>query len=458
MRSRGYYEARANQNASISEDGSVFLFLNLELGPMVRLVFEGDPLPTGEVDRLVPVRREASVDEDLLEDSQSMIESYLHAQGYRDAMAMYTREERAGELIITFRITRGPRYLVRSVMLTGNFVLATPQLLPLVRLKEGEPFVRSTLAMGVSAIENLYRVSGFTRPQMKATESVVAPEDPARPGPARQRDDHDCRGPTHRSPVGHLPGQQDVGRCGAAQAHLDGARAGVFDRRCRLRSRRDRAGVSRPRLRKRRGHAADDVRRKDTRADVRFTIVEGPQIIVDHIIIAGNRHISTETIEREIAVRPGEPYGEAAVVQSRINLNRLELFRRVQIEALGHSGETRRDVLVQVEESASTTVDLSGGVEGGYFVQADRGGRSRRGSVRSHAAWIDSGDAAQSLGQEPDDYAVHAREPAHARRAGRARFSSTRRRRLKAATGFTSTARSRRTGSRVCSARRPRFS
>src|SRR5688572_9148641 len=181
MRSRGYYEARANQNASISEDGSVFLFLNLELGPMVRLVFEGDPLPTGEVDRLVPVRREASVDEDLLEDSQSMIESYLHAQGYRDAMATYTREERAGELIITFRITRGPRYLVRSVTLTGNFVLPTKQLLPLVGLEEGEPFVRSTLSMGVSAIENTYRVSGFTRPQVKATEIVVAPEDPRDP-------------------------------------------------------------------------------------------------------------------------------------------------------------------------------------------------------------------------------------------------------------------------------------
>src|SRR5688572_26589380 len=145
MRSRGYYEARANQNASISEDGSVFLFLNLELGPMVRLVFEGDPLPGDEVDRLVPVRREASVDEDLLEDSQTGIETYLHTQGYRDATTMYTRQERAGELIITFRITRGPRYLVRSVTLTGNFVLPTKQLLPLVGLEEGEPFVRSTL-------------------------------------------------------------------------------------------------------------------------------------------------------------------------------------------------------------------------------------------------------------------------------------------------------------------------
>jgi outer membrane protein assembly factor BamA len=107
----------------------------------------------------------------------------------------------------------------------------------------------------------------------------------------------------------------------------------------------------------------------DTRAEVRFTVAEGPQVIVDHVIIAGNRRISTETIEREITLRPGEPFGESAVAQSRLNLNRLELFRRVQIEALTHSGEMRRDVLVQVEESRSTTVDLSGGVEGGYFAR-----------------------------------------------------------------------------------------
>ena len=148
---------------------------------MVRLVFEGDPLPGGEVDRLVPVRREASVDEDLLEDSQTAIETYLHTQGYRDATAMYTRQESAGELVITFRIARGPRFVVRGVALTGNFVLPTQQLLPLVRLKEGEPFVRSTLAMGVAAIESFYRTSGFTRPQLKATESVIAPEDVANP-------------------------------------------------------------------------------------------------------------------------------------------------------------------------------------------------------------------------------------------------------------------------------------
>jgi outer membrane protein assembly factor BamA len=61
---------------------------------------------------------------------------------------------------------------------------------------------------------------------------------------------------------------------------------------------------------------------------------------VDHVIIAGNRRISTQTIEQEIVLRSGEPYGEAAVAESRANLNRLELFRRVQIEG---AGALRRD-------------------------------------------------------------------------------------------------------------------
>jgi outer membrane protein insertion porin family len=369
MRGRGYYEARANQNASISDDGSVFLFLNLELGPLVRLVFEGDRLPADEIDEIVPVRREASADEDLLEDSQSAIEAYLHARGYRDAMAMYTREERAGELVITFRVTRGPRYVVRTVALAGNFVLPTQQLLPLIRLKEGEPFVRSTLIMGVSAIENTYRASGFTRPQLKASEAVVASEDPSEPDRLVNVAVAIVEGP--RTEVRSVT---FLGNSSIAEADLRKAISTapgrvysigemVLDRDAIVQAYRDRgfeSVVVTPQ---------PTFAENDTRADVRFTIVEGPQIIVDHVIIAGNRRISTNTIEQEVLLRPGEPYGEAARVQSRANLTRLELFRRIQIEALAYSGETRRDVLVQVEESPSTTVDLSGGVEGGYFAR-----------------------------------------------------------------------------------------
>jgi len=369
MRGRGYYEARANQNASISEDGSVFLFLNLELGPMVRLVFEGDPLPADELDRLVPVQREASADEDLLEDSQSMIESYLHSRGYRDATARYTREERNGELVITFTITRGPRYLVRDVTMSGNFVLPTQQLRSLVRLEKGDPFVRATLAMGVEAMENTYRAAGFNRPQLKVDENVIVPENRADPDRVVAVGIAIVEGP--RTEV------RSVAFEGNTALSDDGLRKRIVTAPGRVYSvaqvLADRDAIVQ-------GYhdlGFEDVvvtpqpmfAENDTRADVRFTIVEGRQIIVDHIIIAGNRRISTETIQREIVLRPGEPFGEAAVTQSRLNLNRLELFRRVQIEPLDHSGETRRDVLVRVEESASTTVDLSGGLEGGYFVR-----------------------------------------------------------------------------------------
>ena len=47
----------------------------------------------------------------------------------------------------------------------------------------------------------------------------------------------------------------------------------------------------------------------DTQADVVFKVSEGPQVVVDHIIIVGNRRISTRTIERELLLREGEPLG-----------------------------------------------------------------------------------------------------------------------------------------------------
>jgi outer membrane protein assembly complex protein YaeT len=366
MRSRGYYEARANQNPSISDDGSVFVFLNLELGPQVRLVFEGDPIPADERDRLVPVRTEASADEDLLEDSQSAIEAYFRSRGYRDAVAPYTRQEQAGELIITFTVTRGPRYLIRSIAISGNSALPTSQLAPLLRVKEGEPFVRTTLNSGVVAIENAYHAAGFTRVSVKPADTTVSAD-----GPDRSVNLTVAIAEGPRTEVRSVTFQGNMALTDAdlrkaiatAPGRAYSAVELIADRDQIVQAYRNRGFESvtvtpRPVF-------ADN----DTRADVRFTIVEGPQIIVDHVIISGNRRISTETIEQEIVLRPGEPFGDSAVVQSRANLNALELFRRVQIESLAHSGEVRRDVLVQVEEAPATSVDVGGGVEGTAIVR-----------------------------------------------------------------------------------------
>ena len=120
----------------ITDDGA-FVTVNLTRGPRVVVAFTGDPLPEAERDRLVPIRAEGSADEDLLEDSSRAIEAYLHDRCYRDADAFYTREERDGELVITFQVDRGPRYIVNDIIVMGNSAIATQELVPLVRLKPG---------------------------------------------------------------------------------------------------------------------------------------------------------------------------------------------------------------------------------------------------------------------------------------------------------------------------------
>ncbi len=73
----------------------------------MQVVFTGDPLSKSEQERLVPVRAEASVAEDLLENGSLAIESYLRGRGYREARAPYDGP-RGQELTITFAVMRGP--------------------------------------------------------------------------------------------------------------------------------------------------------------------------------------------------------------------------------------------------------------------------------------------------------------------------------------------------------------
>ncbi len=83
---------------------------------------QGDPLAAGDRDRLVPIAREHSVDEDLLEDSKFGIERHFRERGYCNPRVDYQRGDAgAGEapggadvMRVTFTITRGPQCMVEE--------------------------------------------------------------------------------------------------------------------------------------------------------------------------------------------------------------------------------------------------------------------------------------------------------------------------------------------------------
>ena len=100
-----------------------------------------------------------------------------------------------------------------------------------------------------------------------------------------------------------------------------------------------------------------------TRVDLMFDVREGPQMIVDHIIVVGNHRTDEELIRREIQLRSGAPLGLQDLIESRRRLSSLGLFRRVGITEVAHGSSSRRDIVVTVEESPVTNLGYGGGLE-----------------------------------------------------------------------------------------------
>ena len=112
LRRRGYYEAQGDHALqNVSDDGrSAELVVHIDGGARIIVQFEGDPVPPKVRADLVPIEREASVDEDLLEDAARALAEHFRAQGYRDAEVTYTPQPGRGRA--RDRVPRGARAAV----------------------------------------------------------------------------------------------------------------------------------------------------------------------------------------------------------------------------------------------------------------------------------------------------------------------------------------------------------
>jgi outer membrane protein insertion porin family len=369
-RSRGYYEAKILPQVRLSADQrTVDLTLTVMPGPRVRVVFTGDPLPSDRRTELVPVEREGSVDEDLLEDSSNRIEEYLRAEGYRDARAPHTREERDGELVITFAVTRGQQFRVATYDISGNTSVPLSEFEGSLRLRDGQPFSAARLDADVQTIEDLYHRRGFAAARVSTAVQIVTPTPPPAQVPVSVRAVI-SEGPSTTVDAVTFAGNQAVSEA-TLRTHLK-LRAGAAYVPGQLAADRDAVQVVYQDL----GYESASVEamtafsENDRRVAVTFVIREGPQVFVDHVLIVGNVRTSTSTIEHELEVKAGDPFSLVKINNSQRRLTALGLFRRVRITELRHGAETTRDLLVTIEEAPPTTAGYGGGIEFGRVVVA----------------------------------------------------------------------------------------
>ena len=375
LRDLGYYEADIEVTATFGADETTTnLVVDVDRGPRVRVVFAGDQLPENRRETLVPIRQERSVDLDLLEDASRNIEAYLRQQGYRTAEAPYIREEKDGEMVLTFTVRRGPLHRLASLDVTGYEQIARSEIAPLLALQPGEAFSESRVATVASAITELYRVRGFARAVVKPETNVLPPtvadQQEVRPVAVRLIV---TEGP--QTLVGDV---QIVGSSAIASTQLTellGLTSGRPFYRPQLDA--DRDAIERhyrnEGFRTVRATAATTLDAEGRRLDVRWSIVEGPRTIIDRVLISGNVRTDADLIRRDIPLKPGSPLGDDAIIESQRQLATLGLFRRVRIIELPHAGSATRDILIEIEEAPATTIDYGGGLEAGRRARSGAG-------------------------------------------------------------------------------------
>ena len=138
-------------------------------GPVVLVEVEGAKIGHGQLERLVPVYEEGTVDQDLLNEGAQNLRNYFEGQGYFDVKVTHQPVHTdAQHVTALYTVDLGKRHVVDSVSVTGNKYFGTPlinqrlSVRPNSLLDRYGAFSQQLVAQDVASIKALYMGSGFS--------------------------------------------------------------------------------------------------------------------------------------------------------------------------------------------------------------------------------------------------------------------------------------------------------
>lgn len=104
--------------------------------------------------------------------------------------------------------------------------------------------------------------------------------------------------------------------------------------------------------------------------DIEIRITEGPQAIVNKVLVSGNTKTSDYVILREIRMRPGQKFSRSDIQRSIRELAGLGYFdpEKIEVNPMPNYAAGTVDIEFKVEERPSDQIELSGGFGAGFIV------------------------------------------------------------------------------------------
>jgi outer membrane protein assembly complex protein YaeT len=341
---KGYWRAQVAVQAS-REPGqaAVSLRFAVNAGPHMTLEITGWRAPGGLRSAIEALLRDGGLAADAREQGAERIEAELLARGHRAPRVSASEEPRAEGEALVYRVEPGPSARAASVQVAGEVDLSTVVL----STRPAEPLDERTLAADARALQRALEEQGYPEAAVDTEVPEGGGDLPVvfrlRPGPLRLVESVSVQGTV---PLGEEAVARELFvQPGRPYRVRDLAR----DRAGLVSAYRD-AGYPQVEV------AAEVTPGTDGGVRVVLRVTPGPQVRVDHVVVAGLRATRDSVVRRELAVKEGEPLGLERVLESQRRLSALGIFSRVSLGEIDPETPGRRSVIVTTEEAPRTTV------------------------------------------------------------------------------------------------------
>lgn len=343
------------------EEPRVDLLYPVRAGPEVRVEVVGAELKALRKKELLPFLGEEGYDEALVLQAVDRLRRHYQEQGHWKVRIDWFEEREDGVLRLELRIEPGPIYTLERMRFEGNDQVADAWLFELMEtapkrlltLGSGR-LITATLEEDLENIRSYYALQGFVGSRIGPPRTDVGSSD-------------EGRSLTLVIPIEEGRRRQVVELAfdGVENLDLERVRADVplegggpyhpillEDTLRILRGRYEERGYPDAQV-----SAREDWNEAGTLVDVTIEVIEGPQTVIDRVILRGNHKTREEVLEEAIRLQPGEPVSRSRLLEVERRLYGLGIFSRVQVE-LGPAdlAEETRDVIVRVEEGRTRRV------------------------------------------------------------------------------------------------------
>jgi outer membrane protein insertion porin family len=342
-------------------------------GPVVLVKVEGAKIGRSQLEKLVPVYEEGTVDQDLLNEGAQNLRNYYEGHGYFDVkVSHHPVETDAQHVTALYTVELGKRHVVDSVTVTGNKYFSTELITQRLSVRPNSfldrygAFSQQLVAQDIASIRALYMSNGFSAVKVttKFTDSDTGAAKPSKishfkieyvidEGTQRRIGKYGIEGataeqlndfrPLLNTQVGqpysaiNINQDRDLVQTYYFSKGYDNAQVSLFQEA--------------------------DPDHLDA-VDFTMKIMSGKQFFVRKVIVSGVERTKPAVVQQRITLHPDDPLNQTALLLMQRRLYDLALFNEVNTAIQNPNGdESYKNILLNLTEAKRWDISYGFGFE-----------------------------------------------------------------------------------------------